>query len=128
MNNLTDSTFSLQVQNALLSSQGNVKVGHARNLAEARRVAQEFEAMFIGQMLQPIFQNIGAEEPFGGGSSGGSAIILRASHAPRFTGLASRPSDRPARMLVCASNPPRGFRPCATGVKVKPLSVWSPRP
>ena len=69
MSNLTDSTFSLQVQNALLSSQGNVKVGHARNLAAARRVAQEFEAMFIGQMLQPIFQNLGAEEPFGGGSS-----------------------------------------------------------
>ena len=69
MNNLTDSTFSLQLQNAHLSSQGNVKVGHARNLAEARRVAQEFEAMFIGQMLQPIFQNLGAEEPFGGGSS-----------------------------------------------------------
>jgi len=69
MSNLTDSTFSLQVQNALLSSQGNVKVGHARKLVEARRVAQEFEAMFIGQMLQPIFQNLGAEEPFGGGSS-----------------------------------------------------------
>ena len=69
MSNLTDSTFYLQAQNAILSGQGNVKVGHARNLAEARRVAQEFEAVFIGQMLQPIFQNLSAEEPFGGGSS-----------------------------------------------------------
>ena len=69
MSNMTDSTFSLQAQNALLAGRGNVKMSHARNLAEARRVAQEFEAVFIGQMLQPIFQNLGAEEPFGGGSS-----------------------------------------------------------
>ncbi|MBT3305803.1 MAG: chemotaxis protein [Alphaproteobacteria bacterium] len=41
----------------------------AKNLAQARKTAQEFEAVFLGQMLQPMFQNIEAAEPFGGGSS-----------------------------------------------------------
>ena len=38
---------------------------------------------------------------FGGGSAGGSAMIFRASHAPRFTGFDSRPSERPARIAAC---------------------------
>jgi predicted DNA-binding antitoxin AbrB/MazE fold protein len=32
--------------------------------------------------------------------AGGSAMILRASQAPRLTGLDSRPSDRPDKMLA----------------------------
>ena len=41
---------------------------------------------------------------FGGGSSGGSAMILRASQAPRFTGFDSRPSDNPARIAACGED------------------------
>ena len=42
-----------------------------------------------------------------GGGAGGSATILRANHAPRLTGFASRPSDSPARMPAAESTPPR---------------------
>jgi len=44
-------------------------VRRADNLVEARKVAEDFEAVFLGQMLQPMFQNIKAAEPFGGSSS-----------------------------------------------------------
>jgi Rod binding domain-containing protein len=39
----------------------------AMNAAKARETAVDFEAFFLGQMMQPMFANIGAEEPFGGG-------------------------------------------------------------
>ena len=37
------------------------------NLDQTRKVAMDFEAVFISQMLQPMFQNLGAKAPFGGG-------------------------------------------------------------
>ena len=37
------------------------------DLKQMRKVAKDFEAVFISQMLQPMFQDLGAEEPFGGG-------------------------------------------------------------
>ena len=52
-------------------------------------------------------------------------MILRASHAPRFTGFDSRPSDSPARMAAWVSRPPRSRRPCGIATKPKPLSVLS---
>lgn len=38
-------------------------------IEEARRTAQEFEAFFISQMLQPMFQELNSEPPFGGGNA-----------------------------------------------------------
>ncbi len=35
--------------------------------ARLRRAALEFEAAFLGQMLQPMLAGLGAEKPFGGG-------------------------------------------------------------
>ena len=37
------------------------------DLNQMRKVAKDFEAVFISQMLQPMFQDLGAEAPFGGG-------------------------------------------------------------
>ncbi|MGB0697385.1 MAG: rod-binding protein [Rhodospirillaceae bacterium] len=37
------------------------------SVEEARQTAQDFEAMVIGQMLQPMFANLKSEAPFGGG-------------------------------------------------------------
>lgn len=37
--------------------------------AAARRVAQDFEAVFLAEMLRPMFDAIEAEPPFGGGSA-----------------------------------------------------------
>ncbi|MGF1641369.1 MAG: rod-binding protein [Rhodospirillales bacterium] len=35
--------------------------------ARVRRVAEEFEAFFLAQMLKPMFSGVEAEAPFGGG-------------------------------------------------------------
>jgi len=63
------SQFALQAGNALAQGKSLPKVRRAANLVEARKVAREFEAVFLGQMLQPMFANINAVEPFGGSSS-----------------------------------------------------------
>ena len=64
-----DNLFSLQAGNALTEGRGLPKVGRATNIQEARKVAEDFEAVFLGQMLKPMFENIEAVEPFGGSSS-----------------------------------------------------------
>ena len=64
---------------------------------------------------------------FGGGSAGGSAMIFLASHAPRFTGFDSRPSDSPAIIADCVRMPPRSGRPCGNATNRKPFSVLSAR-
>ena len=33
----------------------------------AKKAAQDFEAFFLGQMLQPMFSNLSSDGPFGGG-------------------------------------------------------------
>lgn len=37
------------------------------NSEQLLQTAREFEASFLSQMLKPMFANLGAEEPFGGG-------------------------------------------------------------
>lgn len=37
--------------------------------AKARQTAEDFEAVFIAQMLEPMFQGIKTDGPFGGGHS-----------------------------------------------------------
>ena len=36
---------------------------------QARKIADDFEAVFLGQMLKPMFEGIKPEAPFGGGNS-----------------------------------------------------------
>ena len=36
-------------------------------IAEARRAAEEFEAVFLAQMLAPMFENLGQDDLVGGG-------------------------------------------------------------
>jgi len=38
------------------------------SIEQMRKTAQEFEASFLSQMLQPMFANLSAEKPFGGGT------------------------------------------------------------
>ena len=44
-------------------------IGPAENLARARQVAQDFEAFFLSQMLQPMFAEVDTEGLLGGGGS-----------------------------------------------------------
>ena len=69
MTNISDSQFLTQAQNALAKNTSQLSIAKANSVTEARKVAEDFEAVFLGQMLQPLFQNLGAEKPFGGGSS-----------------------------------------------------------
>ena len=39
------------------------------NLEKARQTAEEFEALFLSQMLAPIFETVETDGPFGGGSA-----------------------------------------------------------
>ena len=67
--------ISLQTDAALMSMQNRKPVlptaptGASND--QLRKVSQDFEAVFVSQMLQPMFANLGAEKPFGGGSSEG---------------------------------------------------------
>lgn len=41
----------------------------AQGHKQARKIAEDFEAVFLNQMLQPMFEGIKSEAPFGGGNS-----------------------------------------------------------
>ena len=63
------SAIMAQAENALIASQSALKLHKTDNVAQARKVAEDFEAVFISQMLKPMFENIKVEEPFGGGQA-----------------------------------------------------------
>ncbi len=69
MSTISENEFMLHGQSALAKSINTINSNNTKTSSEARKVAEDFEAVFIGQMLQPLFQNLGAEKPFGGGSS-----------------------------------------------------------
>jgi peptidoglycan hydrolase FlgJ len=45
------------------------QAARATSPAEARRVGEEFEAMFLSQMLAPMFDQLSTDGPFGGGQA-----------------------------------------------------------
>ena len=45
------------------------RTGRVDTAAKAEKVAQDFEAFFLGQMLQPMFASISVDPPFGGGNA-----------------------------------------------------------
>ncbi|MEK9673519.1 MAG: rod-binding protein [Rhodospirillaceae bacterium] len=46
---------------------GAAGAGQAKQMQRFRKVAEDFEAVFIAEMIRPMFQNIEAEAPFSGG-------------------------------------------------------------
>ncbi len=68
MNTSLSATNAMQAQAAMMSAKQLPKPAAGGNIEHMRKVAQEFEASFLSQMLQPMFANLGAEKPFGGGS------------------------------------------------------------
>jgi Rod binding domain-containing protein len=60
--------LSLPAKNATAMTAANLPtLAKSADPARMRKTAREFEAVFLGQMLQPMFANLGAEKPFGGG-------------------------------------------------------------
>ena len=62
-----DNMLSAQSFQALHAAERLPNTARHGDVAQMRKVAKDFEAVFISQMLQPMFQNLGAEAPFGGG-------------------------------------------------------------
>ncbi len=64
---MIDNALSLQAQTALAQSKNIPDIAKTASFKQAKQVAQDFESFFLGQVLQPMFANTEAEEPFGGG-------------------------------------------------------------
>ena len=62
---------SLNINNAGFAALQTAKVpptlSNIDGIEKTREVAENFEAFFLGQMLQPMFSSIEPAEPFGGG-------------------------------------------------------------
>jgi Rod binding domain-containing protein len=56
-----------QAMMAYQNSRSAPTVPQGADLKQIKKVAEDFEAFFLSQALQPMFANIEAEEPFGGG-------------------------------------------------------------
>ena len=66
-----EGVLTLQAETALLNAKTLPRVGPADDIRQARRVAEEFEAVFLGQVLKPMFDTVPTDGPFGGGFSEG---------------------------------------------------------
>ncbi len=64
---MTDATFAVQADVALAQSRAAPGVGRPADIERARQVAEDFEAFFLSQALQPMFEGIGDDPMFGGG-------------------------------------------------------------
>ena len=69
MNTSYASATTMQAESAMMAAKSMPGVSKTANITQIRKVAQDFEAFFLGQMLQPMFADLSPEEPFGGGSS-----------------------------------------------------------
>jgi len=72
MNDVSAGTAILrQAQNAYkpqqMTPQQMAGAVAGKNAREIRKVAVDFEAVFLAEMIKPMFQNIEAAEPFNGG-------------------------------------------------------------
>jgi len=65
----SDTTLALmQTQQATASkAAGKVKAAGNIDIDKAEQAAQEFEAVFIAEMMKPMFEGIQHDGPFGGG-------------------------------------------------------------
>ncbi|SOB95379.1 rod-binding protein [Thalassospira xiamenensis] len=54
-------------QNNVTSRASQLTDGHIKTDAQARKAGEEFESMFLGQMLSHMFAGIETNEMFGGG-------------------------------------------------------------
>ena len=61
---------AMQAQMAYQNTQNAPMVAKSASLKNMQKTAQDFEAFFLSQALQPMFENIEPEGPFGGGPGG----------------------------------------------------------
>ena len=63
--------LQMDVGTALGAAQAKAlpNVPQTKDLEKLRKTSQEFEAVFLSQMMKPMFEGIEAEAPFGGGNA-----------------------------------------------------------
>lgn len=65
-----DNAMNLQADAALMQTRPAANLGKSQGTPEQmRKVAEDFEAVFLSQMLQPMFKDMKTEDSFGGGQS-----------------------------------------------------------
>lgn len=63
-----DPSFAMQqAESARVNNASNLAGGRTMNDAAMDEAAQEFEAMFLAQMLKPMFEGVDTNALFGGG-------------------------------------------------------------
>tara|TARA_B100000427_G_scaffold249489_1_gene212631 strand:- start:1263 stop:1592 length:330 start_codon:yes stop_codon:yes gene_type:complete len=68
MSGIVDSSMTgLQAASAAKTGAMANTAQHHMSTQRMRAVAEDFEAVFISEMIRPMFENIQTEEPFGGG-------------------------------------------------------------
>ena len=67
MNGLDTSTAFAHADSARIAQATRLPKPGQMDLHRMRETAQEFEAVYLSEMLRPMFENIDAAEPFGGG-------------------------------------------------------------
>ena len=67
--NALPSSFTAGVD--ALRQTGAPEIGKAANLESVRKTAKDFEAFFLTQMMEYMFEGIATDGPFGGGFSEG---------------------------------------------------------
>lgn len=68
MNGIDSSQMNAQLSAARMATQASLPTANSADMQKIKKTAQEFEAVFIAEMLRPMFENIDAAEPFGGGN------------------------------------------------------------
>jgi len=61
------SAADLQVSAALLGTKAAPSLAAAKSKVQADKAAQEFEAVFVNEMLSTMFEGVKTDGPFGGG-------------------------------------------------------------
>ncbi|OFX12525.1 MAG: hypothetical protein A2516_08180 [Alphaproteobacteria bacterium RIFOXYD12_FULL_60_8] len=66
---MADLALTQQTDMALMAAQANRSMALGKNVTaeEARAKAQEFESVFLSQMMAPMFAELGNDPMFGGG-------------------------------------------------------------
>lgn len=67
MSAIDNSPIAAQLNAVRLTQQPSLPGTSAADMHRMKKTAQEFEAVFISEMLRPMFENIEAAAPFGGG-------------------------------------------------------------
>lgn len=68
MDNLLSPDMQLSQALSGASSGREPALRRVENEAEARQVAEDFEAFFLSQMVEAMFKGVGENNPFGGGA------------------------------------------------------------